>query len=169
MTRLPDLVLARYFDGADGRSERVGADAGRVSVGAGLGRAERRIAAALVQEVASRPTVALAGLAPLVMQAYDSGDPAAEHIVCRAAGMLVSTLSQARPAESDAPIVLAGAILTAHTPVRDLVLADVARRWPTAEVTVADDGAAGAAWLAALGLGVEDAETLHVRLLDQCR
>jgi N-acetylglucosamine kinase-like BadF-type ATPase len=157
-TELADLVLEQYFE--------VLPEAGAASVEPGLDRAERRVAAALVQEVVSRPPVALAGLAPLVMRAFAGGDPVAEEIVRRAAGTLVATLSRTRPAASDTPIVLAGAILGASTPVHDLVVKEIAERWPRAEVTVSRDGAAGAAWLAALPyLSDGDAEALHRRLV----
>ncbi|HEV7900195.1 MAG TPA: BadF/BadG/BcrA/BcrD ATPase family protein [Planosporangium sp.] len=164
-TELADLILGRYFNGQADPGAAV--TTGAVSLGAGLHRAERRRAAALVQEVAGRPAVALASLAPLVMQACASGDPVAERIVRRAAGMLIATLSGTRPAASDTPIVLAGAILTASTPVRALVVEGVAERWPQAEVTVSHDGAAGAAWLAALPHLADDeaAEAVHERLV----
>ncbi|RZU53737.1 BadF/BadG/BcrA/BcrD ATPase family protein [Krasilnikovia cinnamomea] len=196
-TELADLVLARYFDGAAGlgsagrtdpgaahradlggagRADLGGADradlggADRADLGgggAGLGSAQRRLATSLVQEVTRRPSVALASLAPLVMRACANGDPAAEGIVRRAADLLVATLSRARPADSDAPIVLAGAILTASTPVQREVFARVTARWPRSGVSVARDGAAGAAWLAALPhvTGPAAAGDLHARLL----
>ncbi|GII23745.1 N-acetylglucosamine kinase [Planosporangium mesophilum] len=160
-TELADLVLEWYFEVLPETDT-----AGTASVEPGLDRAERRVAAALVQEVVNRPPVALAGLAPLVMRACAAGDPVAEEIVRRAGGMLVATLSRTRPAASDTPIVLAGAILGASTPVHDLVVKEIAERWSRAEVAVSRDGAAGAAWLAALPqLSDGDAEALHRRLV----
>jgi glucosamine kinase len=155
VTELHRLVLERYLDGArpaeDDPPPR-GADRGPV--------------AALIREVNRRPPVALADLAPLVMQAYAAGDTEAEAIIREAAGQLVAILEVAAPA-GDAPVVLAGGLLTSATPVHHLVASEIRRRWPGLAVRTATDGTAAAAWLAALPLlpSTADAAALHTHLM----
>jgi N-acetylglucosamine kinase-like BadF-type ATPase len=72
-----------------------------------------------------------------------AGDPDAGSIVAAAVGRLTTTLAELRA--PDGPIVLAGGLLTADTPVRDGVLAALRGR----AVSTARDPAAGAARLAA--------------------
>ncbi|MBO0871346.1 MAG: ATPase, partial [Micromonosporaceae bacterium] len=152
------LVLDRYLDGA--------APPAASEPGSALHAVDRLRMAALIREVNRHPPVALAQLAPLVMQAYAAGDPAAEAIVRGAAQELLATLERAQP-PAGAPIVLAGGLLGSATPVHTLVAAAVRRRWPGAEVRTATDGSAAAAWLAALPLlpTGTDATALHARLL----
>jgi hypothetical protein len=66
-----------------------------------------------------------------------------------------------------APIVLAGGVLAPGSVVHRLVLAAVTEDWPKAKVTAGVDGAAAAAWLAALRLQGDGpaAVALHSRLL----
>ena len=91
---------------------------------------------------------ALAGLAPLVMSAYELGDPAAVRIVAEAAEALVESLAGLAPAPGE-PVVLGGSVLVSRSPVFQAVAAAIGRRWPDSPVGLAADGAAGAAWLAA--------------------
>ncbi|MFG2036543.1 BadF/BadG/BcrA/BcrD ATPase family protein [Dactylosporangium sp. NPDC048998] len=83
-------------------------------------------------------------LAPLVCELADAGDPDAAAIVADAASRLVATLdSLAAPAT---PVVLAGGLLVAGTPVRRGVLATLEARGTP--VGTAGDPALGAARLA---------------------
>ncbi|MEY9912747.1 glucosamine kinase [Catenulispora sp. MAP12-49] len=131
------------------------------SIGEGFTLRGRRRAAELVRAVSAQPTVALAGLAPLVMTAYELGDPAAVRIVAEAAGALVDSLAALGPAAGE-PVVLGGSVLVSRSPVFQAVAAAIGRRWPDSPVGLAADGAAGAAWLAARALvGAEAAAAGH--------
>ncbi|HTJ38832.1 MAG TPA: BadF/BadG/BcrA/BcrD ATPase family protein [Dactylosporangium sp.] len=83
-------------------------------------------------------------LAPLVCELADAGDPDASAIVAEAAERLVSTLDSL--GAPSAPVVLAGGLLVADTPVRRGVLATLEARGT--EVGTARDPALGAARLA---------------------
>ena len=125
---------------------------GRLPVPAGIGEGftlrGRRRAAELVRAVTAQPTVALSRLAPLVMAAYELGDPAAARIVAAAAEVLVESLAGVGPAAGE-PVVLGGSVLVSRSPVFQAVTAAIGRRWPDSPVGLAADGAAGATWLAA--------------------
>ncbi|HEX6073944.1 MAG TPA: BadF/BadG/BcrA/BcrD ATPase family protein [Micromonosporaceae bacterium] len=132
----------------------------------------RESVTAVVNAVRRDPPVALARFAPLVCQAAADGDGVARDIVERAAGHLLDSVAQIRAAETGpraeaGPLVLAGSLLVADTPVSTAVRAGAALRWPTVTVTLAGDGAAGAAWLAARPLlaAATPATTLHARLV----
>ncbi|WP_370384681.1 N-acetylglucosamine kinase [Catenulispora sp. GAS73] len=118
------------------------------SIGEGFTRHGRRRAAELVRAVTAQPTVALARLAPLVMAAYELGDPAAARIVAQAAEALVDSLAGVAPAPGE-PVVLGGSVLVSRSPVFEAVAAAIGRRWPDSPIALAADGAAGATWLAA--------------------
>lgn len=123
----------------------------------------RETASMLVQTVNARPPVALAELAPLVFAAYDH-DPVARDLVSTAAGHLVATVALVH--EPGSPIVLAGGMLTADTPLAAAVRDRIDARWPTPAPLTAGDGAAAAAWLAARDLPeVEDRAGLHATLV----
>jgi hypothetical protein len=131
------------------------------SIGEGFTLRGRQRAAELVRAVAAQPTVVLAGLAPLVMTAYELGDPAAVRIVVEAAEALVDSLAGVAPAPGE-PVVLGGSVLVSRSPVFQAVAAAIGRRWPDSPVGLAADGAAGASWLAARQLlGAERAATGH--------
>ncbi|HEV2346144.1 MAG TPA: BadF/BadG/BcrA/BcrD ATPase family protein [Actinocrinis sp.] len=144
----------------------------------GLGEG-RRLAAAVIAAANARRPVHLATLVPLVLTAAAQGDRNASRILHEAADLLVATLTQARNAggtrnahgaqDPAAPIVLAGGILAPGSPVHRLVLTAVAETWPMATITAGMDGAAGAAWLAALRLLGDglDAAALHTRLFQE--
>ncbi|MER7278282.1 BadF/BadG/BcrA/BcrD ATPase family protein [Dactylosporangium sp. NPDC000244] len=87
-------------------------------------------------------------LAPVVCELADAGDPDASAITTEAARRLVATLDELEA--PDAPVVLAGGLLVADTPVRRGVLARLAERGVVHGTTVgtAHDPALGAARLA---------------------
>ncbi|HEY3010163.1 MAG TPA: BadF/BadG/BcrA/BcrD ATPase family protein [Micromonosporaceae bacterium] len=123
---------------------------------------------ALVQRATAGPPVELAALAPLVISGYAEREPAAVGILDRAASHLVHTVGVVRAPGADSPIVLAGGLLTVGTPLATAVSAELAARWPAASRSVAKDGAAAAAWLAACTLSDVDAAAaadLHRALL----
>ncbi len=95
---------------------------------------------ALAHWAARQPAAAFAGLAPLVCA---SGDPLAARIVTEAAGRLVATLASLEAPGT--PVVLAGGLLTADTPVRRRVCAALRGR----EISVSGDPVTGAVRLAA--------------------
>ncbi|GAA1991658.1 N-acetylglucosamine kinase [Catenulispora subtropica] len=131
------------------------------TIGEGFTLRGRRRASELVRAVTAQPTVALARLAPLVMAAYELGDPAARRIVEEAARVLVDSLAGVGPVAGE-PVVLGGSVLVSRSPVFDAVAAAVGRRWPDSPVSLAHDGAAGATWLAARDLlGEQAAARIH--------
>jgi N-acetylglucosamine kinase-like BadF-type ATPase len=94
---------------------------------------------ALAGWAARQPPAAFAALAPLVCT---SDDPAATAIVTEAARRLVATLDRLDAPET--PVVLAGGLLTADTPVRRRVLAALRGR----QVGISGDPVRGAVRLA---------------------
>ncbi|MER7007769.1 BadF/BadG/BcrA/BcrD ATPase family protein [Dactylosporangium sp. NPDC000555] len=147
---------------ADGLGWLLGDEGSGVWLGLQATRlAAHRWSAPLAREVAAHAGVAtrydlvrwagalppFGALAPLVCELADAGDPDARAIVADAAARLVATLdSLAAPA---APVVLAGGLLVADTPVRRGVLATLEARGTTPGT--AGDPALGAARLAARG------------------
>ncbi|MFE9743839.1 N-acetylglucosamine kinase [Saccharothrix saharensis] len=93
---------------------------------------------------ASAP-IALATYAPLVT-AHASA-PSADRIITAAVRVLADLAEAARPAETRSPIVLMGSLVHAH-PLGTRLKRELSTR-TAAPVTVATEGAAGAAWLAA--------------------
>ncbi|MFB9239170.1 N-acetylglucosamine kinase [Plantactinospora siamensis] len=126
----------------------------------------RRTTDRLVQAVTRAAPVALARLAPLVLDrtADESG---AARIVAEAADHLVATLVPLRPGEDPAPIVLAGGLLGADNALSRAVRDRLGQRWPAAPLLPARDGALAAAWLAARTVDPDPdrAAALHARLL----
>ncbi|MEH0985473.1 N-acetylglucosamine kinase [Micromonospora sp. CPCC 205556] len=121
---------------------------------------------ALIQAVTRRPPVELARLAPLVVAAAVDGEPEAVPLIERAAAHLADSAGRIRPAGAVTPLVLGGGLLTGDTPLAAAVRVEAHRRWPDAPVRTAGDGAAAAAWLAALDLPeVTDPAALHARLV----
>lgn len=123
----------------------------------------RFLVSALIAAVNERPPVDLAALVPLVLASASAGDPVAQHVLAEAARHLVSALCHVREPGETAPIVLAGGVLQPGTQVDRLVRAALAETWPDAPVHAATDGAAGAAWLAALSQA--PASDLHAQLM----
>jgi N-acetylglucosamine kinase-like BadF-type ATPase len=95
---------------------------------------------ALAGWAARQPPSTFGALAPLVCR---SDDPAATAIVTEAARRLVATLGRLDAPET--PVVLAGGLLTADTPVRRRVVAALHGR----EVTISGNPVRGAVRLAA--------------------
>ena len=121
---------------------------------------------ALVQAVTRQPPVALATVAPLVVQAHAQGDPTAGALIAEAARRLVASLARIRATDERSPVVLGGGLLTADTGLSRAVRAEVTGRWPQAPLHTAADGALAAAWLAARTLPeVTDPDRLHGLLL----
>ncbi|CAL99843.1 N-acetylglucosamine kinase-like BadF-type ATPase [Saccharopolyspora erythraea NRRL 2338] len=119
----------------------------------------------LITAVNSAPPIRLAELAPLVTRTAGSGDEAATAIVRSAARLLADTASITRPPGDTSPVVLAGGLVGAGNPVGDALRAELAERFG-AEPRTAGPGAAGAAWLAAVGLAAPaDLPTLHKQFL----
>jgi len=132
-----------------------------------VGHGTARPGAGLIAAVNARPAVELAGIVPLVVAAYEDGDPVAERIVADAAEALVRLLARARAASESGPIVLAGGVLTPGSCVYEAVCAAIGEAWPGASVAAGVDGVAAAVWLAALRLLGDGAEAqdLHGRLV----
>lgn len=114
----------------------------------------------LIRWAQQLPHARIAALAPLVCARARAGDPEARRIVAEAVRRLTATLDDLG---ADGPVVLAGGLLTADTPVRDGLLATLRVRGTTA--LIGRDPAGGAAWLAARGLPGVDAAALHSALL----
>lgn len=128
--------------------------------------ASREVALDLVLAVHGKPPVALAALAPLVT-AHAGVDPVADRILGEAADHLLAAADTVRADGDGSPVVLAGSLLTADTPLAHLVRPELAKRWPDAPVTAAIDAVAGAAWLAAVAmnsLSHSAAARLHGRM-----
>jgi glucosamine kinase len=126
----------------------------------------RVTADAVVQAVTRRPPVALARLAPLVIDAARRGERAAVDLIAAAAAHLAESVTRIRPTGSTEPVVLGGGLLTGDTPLAAAVRAELEQRWPDAPLCAAGDGAAGAAWLAARELPeVTDPAALHALLV----
>ena len=123
----------------------------------------REAVSAVVNAVHARPPVALARLASVVCEAATS-DPVAADIVTRAVGHLIDSANRVRT--GDGPLVLAGSLLTADTPLAAELRAAAQTQWPGVTIATATDGAAGAVWLAALTPpGAVSPDALHTTLL----
>lgn len=106
--------------------------------------------------------VTLAALAPLVSQAHEQGDPAAEVIVEAAAGHLAHSVHQVRSPGERLPVVLAGGVLTRSSPVRAALTRKLALGASGVVIASARCTTGGAAWLAALRAGAPgDDHQLH--------
>ena len=130
--------------------------AAEVAAHAGVGSRDE-----LVQWAGRQAPSAFAALAPLVCASAATGDPTAVRLTTEAATRLAATLAELGP--HDGPVVLAGGLLAANTPVRKALLAIV-----PGQVTTSRDPAAGAAWLAlrdASSLDDRAASLLHARML----
>lgn len=90
--------------------------------------------------------IALAGYAPLVTAHATA--PSAERILASAVRVLADLAEAARPADDRTPVVLMGSLVHAH-PLGTRLRAELAAR-TRAPIHVATEGAAGAAWLAAV-------------------
>ena len=90
--------------------------------------------------------IALATYAPLVTA--HAAAPSADRIITAAVRALADLAEAARPADHHTPIVLMGSLVHAH-PLGTRLKRELAAR-TAAPITVATEGAAGAAWLAAV-------------------
>jgi glucosamine kinase len=111
----------------------------------------RRMWSRLITVVNSAPPIGLARYAPLVSAMAADGDPHALAIVEAAATHLANTAMAARTPGETTPIVLVGSLVGPCSPVGDRLKALLESR-ANATVKVAAEGAAGAAWLAAVDL-----------------
>jgi glucosamine kinase len=109
----------------------------------------RRQFSLLIGAVNDEPPIRLARLAPLVSAAVDAGDGAADAVVAEAARLLADGAMAVRRDGETTPVVLVGSLVGPGSPVGDRLRAELAARCP-GPVTVALEGAAGAAWLAAV-------------------
>jgi glucosamine kinase len=130
--------------------------AAEVAAHAGVGSRDE-----LVQWAGRQTPSAFAALAPLVCASAVTGDPIAVGLTTEAATRLAATLAELGP--HNGPVVLAGGLLAANTPVRKALLAIL-----SGPVTTSRDPAVGAAWLAlrdASSMDDHSAALLHARLL----
>jgi len=124
----------------------------------------RSVVSRLITAVNAEPPINLARLAPLVAAAAEAHDPAAGEIVEEAVDWLVRTARDARSAGERTPVVVIGSVAAAGGVLGDRLLAALAETCG-GPVTVASDGAAGAAWLASLELLGSAALALRPQLL----
>ncbi|MET9230885.1 BadF/BadG/BcrA/BcrD ATPase family protein [Lentzea sp. NPDC003310] len=108
----------------------------------------------LITAVNTQPPIRIAQFAPLVSSAYHHGDPEALIIVGTAARLLADLATAVREPADTSPIVLVGSLI--KTPVGTHLKGQLISRC-NAEVIMATEGAAGAAWLAAVDVLGPDA------------
>lgn len=108
----------------------------------------RSAMARLITAANAEPPIRLARFAPLVSEAAAEGDPVALDILDRAVEHLSGFAVDAR-GDDAGPVVLTGGLIGPGGPLTERLRARLADR-TGAEVLLARDGAAGAAWLAAL-------------------
>ncbi len=113
-------------------------------------------ARAFARTLTAAAPVTLAALAPLVSQALEQGDPAAEVIVEAAAGHLAHSVHHVRNPGERQPVVLAGGVLTGSEPVRAALMRKLTLGAAGSAITLAGCTAGGAAWLAALRAGAPE-------------
>lgn len=106
----------------------------------------RRAVQRLITAANAEPPIRLARYASIV-SAHATADPVAAAIVAEAAALLAAHAQATRTPGETTPIVLVGSVIGPDSPVGKAVRA---RLVDEAEVLFAPDGAAGAAWLAAL-------------------
>jgi glucosamine kinase len=111
----------------------------------------RRMCLEIVNAAHAQPPVELSRLAPLVSRCAGAGDEVALRIARTAAGHLVSSVSEVRPAGATTPLVVTGGVATGDHPIAGLLRERLEDRWPGC-VRAAHDGAAGAAWLALIAI-----------------
>ncbi|GAB1514786.1 N-acetylglucosamine kinase [Actinophytocola sp. KF-1] len=109
--------------------------------------ADRRLALSrLITSANAEPPIRLARFASLVSD-LATADPAAADIVAEAARLLAEQAAMTRTPGETTPVVLAGSVIGPSSPVGTELRKRLSGE---AEVRYASDGAAGAAWLAAL-------------------
>ncbi|ONI81775.1 ATPase [Saccharothrix sp. ALI-22-I] len=102
----------------------------------------------LITAANNAPPIQLATYAPLVTTHATA--PSADRIITAAVNALADLAESTRPPHDQSPIVLMGSLIHAH-PLGARLKRELATR-TTAPVHVATEGAAGAAWLAAVTL-----------------
>lgn len=107
-----------------------------------------RCYARMITAANAEPPIRLARFAKLV-SAYAAEDPQAKEIVHAAAATLMELLLAVRSPAEHTPIVLIGSVAGAGTPVGEALRAALAAQ-SCGPVVPAAEGAAGAAWLAAI-------------------
>jgi N-acetylglucosamine kinase-like BadF-type ATPase len=107
-----------------------------------------RYYARLITAANAEPPIRLARFAALVSE-YATADPAAKEIVGAAAATLIDLLHAVRAPAERTPLVLIGSVAGAGTPVGEALRAALTAQ-SEGPVLTAAEGAAGAAWLAAL-------------------
>ncbi|WP_199034415.1 N-acetylglucosamine kinase [Glycomyces salinus] len=124
-----------------------------------------RTSGAVVGRCMADSPVRLARFAPVVCEAADGGDELAGSIVDRAVGHLAETARSV--AEPGLPLVLAGGLLSADTPLARGVRERLAAERPDAPMPTGAQPVRGAAWLAAGALepDPEARRRLHARLM----
>lgn len=110
---------------------------------------QQRCYARLITAANAEPPIRLARFATLV-SAHAAEDPQAKEIVQSAAANLMELLHAVRSPAEHTPIVLIGSVAGAGTPVGEALRAQLATQSGAAPVLPAAEGAAGAAWLAAI-------------------
>lgn len=113
----------------------------------------------LIRWAQALPHARIAALAPVVCASARAGDPQATAIVADGVQRLTATLDAVG---TGGPVVLAGGLLTAATPVREGLLAVLRKRG--SPVLTSGDPAGAAAWLAARRLPGVDAAALRARM-----
>jgi glucosamine kinase len=111
----------------------------------------RRMWSRLITVVNGGPPIGLARFAPLVSAMAADGDAHALRIVEAAAQLLADTAMAAREPGETTPVVVVGSLVGPSSPVGDRLRALLSAR-TGGPVRVATEGAAGAAWLAAVDL-----------------
>ncbi|MEV6604261.1 BadF/BadG/BcrA/BcrD ATPase family protein [Kutzneria sp. NPDC051319] len=124
----------------------------------------RSVVSRLITAVNAEPPIHLARLAPLVTSAAEAHDPLAAEIVEEAVDWLVRTARDARSGGERTPVVVIGSVAAGGGVLGQRLLSALEEACG-GEVTVASDGAAGAAWLASLELLGPAALTLRPQLL----
>ncbi|EWM14401.1 hypothetical protein [Kutzneria sp. 744] len=124
----------------------------------------RSVVSRMITAVNAEPPIHLARLAPLVTSAAEAHDPLAAEIVDEAVDWLVRTARDARSGGERTPVVVIGSVAAGGGVLGQRLLSALEEACG-GEVTVASDGAAGAAWLASLELLGPAALTLRPQLL----
>ena len=106
------------------------------------------VATAITDAVYSGSPAALGRLAPLVVDAAESGDQVATSLLGAATEHLIGTALAAADDQSPAVVVLAGSLLTRVPAIGQPVRDRLADRWPSAALAESVSGEAGAAALA---------------------
>jgi N-acetylglucosamine kinase-like BadF-type ATPase len=125
----------------------------------------RAIVSRLITAVNGEPPIHLAKLGPLVDAAAAASDPLATEIVGGAVDWLVRAARDARSSGERTPVVVIGSTAAGNGVLGQRLLSALTEAFG-GPVSIATDGAAGAAWLAGLELLGPAALGLRASLLD---